>query len=97
MTGQVKTLHLVTKGLNTYLYTTMAEGISLVRMTGRNAHGVESLGGKYVKAPVTYDQWHQSEADAGRPYVFTTASPLLDDFWREVKRAMKEKGILNDL
>ena len=44
-----------------------------------------------------YDHWHQTEDDAGQPYVFTTASQLLDDFWREVKRAMKEKGILNDL
>jgi hypothetical protein len=62
-----------------------------------NAHGVESLGGKYVKAPVTFDHWHQTEDDAGRPYPFTTAAQLLDDFWREVKRTMNEKGISNDL
>jgi hypothetical protein len=62
-----------------------------------NAHGVERLGGKYVKAPVAYDHWHLTEEDAGRPYVFTTAAQLLDDFWREVKRDMKERGIPNDL
>jgi hypothetical protein len=28
---------------------------------------------------------------------FTTAMQLLDDFWREVKRLMTEKGIPNDL
>ena len=62
-----------------------------------NAHGVESLGGKYVKAPVAYDHWRQTEEDAGRPYGFTTAAQLLNDFWREVKRTMNERGIPNDL
>jgi hypothetical protein len=62
-----------------------------------NAHGVEWLGGKFVKAPVAYDHWHQTEDDEGRPYIFTTATQLLDDFWREVKRAMNERGIPNDL
>lgn len=33
----------------------------------------------------------------GRPCVFTTALKLLDDFWREVKRTLDEKGIPNDL
>jgi hypothetical protein len=33
----------------------------------------------------------------GRPYVFTTALKLLDDFWREVKRTLDEKGIPSDL
>jgi len=50
-----------------------------------NAHGVEWLGGKFVKAPVAYDHWHHTEDDEGRPYTFTTATQLLDDFWREVK------------
>ena len=62
-----------------------------------NAHGVERPGGKFVKAPVAYDHWHQTEGDAGRPYVFTTAAQLLDDFWQEVKRVMNERGISNDL
>jgi len=62
-----------------------------------NAHGVEWLGGKYVKRPVAYDHWHQTEDDEGRSYVFTTAAQLLNDFWREVKRAMNERGIPNDL
>ena len=39
----------------------------------------------------------RAEADRGRPYGFTTATRLLDDFWREVKRVMAEKGIPNDL
>lgn len=70
-------------------------GIPYVRFD--NAHGVGRPGGKYVKAPIAFDHWHQTENDAGRPYAFTTASQLLDDFWREVQRFMKKKGIPNDL
>jgi len=33
----------------------------------------------------------------GRPYKFTSAMQLLDDFWREVKRIFDEKGIPHDL
>ncbi len=70
-------------------------GIPLVRFD--NAHGVQRMGGKYVKAPVAYDHWHQTDDDKGRPYIFTSAVQLLDDFWREVKRTMNERGIPNDL
>lgn len=62
-----------------------------------NAHAVERPGGKYVKAPRAYDHWHRSEADPGRPYAFTTATKLLEDFWAEVRRVMNEKAIPNDL
>jgi len=62
-----------------------------------NAHAAEWLGGRFVEAPTAYDHWHRYEGDPGRPYKFTTAWRLLDDFWTEVKRVMKEKGIPNDL
>lgn len=62
-----------------------------------NAHGVKRRGGKYVPNPTAYDHWHRTEKDPGRPYRFTTAVQLLEDFWREVKRVMTEKGIPNDL
>ena len=62
-----------------------------------NAHAVDQPGGRFVKGKVAYDHWHRSEGDPGRPYAFTTAMQLLDDFWREVKRLMAEKGIPNDL
>jgi hypothetical protein len=52
---------------------------------------------RFVKASPAYDHWHRDENDPGRPYKFTTATQLLDDFWIEVKRAMKEKGIPNDI
>ena len=56
-----------------------------------------SQGGRYVKRATAHDHWHKTTDDPGRPYEFTTASRLLDDFWREVKRALDEKGIPNDL
>src|SRR5471032_2328364 len=62
-----------------------------------NANAIERPGSRFVKAPVAYDHWHRDERDSGRPYGFTTAAQLLEDFWREVKRAMNERGIPNDL
>ncbi len=62
-----------------------------------NAHAVKHRGGKYVSNPTTYDHWHRTEKDAGRPYRFINAVQLLEDFWHEVKRVMNEKGICNDL
>src|SRR5438477_1073096 len=72
-----------------------ANGEPFVRFD--SAHVPNRPGGKYVKTPAAYDHWHRDEHDIGRPYKFTTALQLLDDFWREVKRVMDEKGIPNDL
>lgn len=62
-----------------------------------NAHAVDRPGGKFVKAPKAYDHWHRTQGDPGRPYEFTSAAKLLDDFWNEVKRVMSERGIAHDL
>jgi hypothetical protein len=72
-----------------------AQGEPFVRFD--NAHAAERPGGRFVETSPAYDHWHRDELDPGRPYTFTTAAQLLDDFWREVKRVMKEKGIPNDL
>jgi predicted metal-dependent hydrolase len=50
-----------------------------------------------VKGSAAFDHWHRDENDRGRPYAFTTATKLLEDFWAQVKRVMDEKGIPNDL
>lgn len=62
-----------------------------------NAHAVERPGGRYVQGPVAYDHWHRDEQDRGRPYAFTTAMQLVDDFWIEVKRVLTRKGLPHDL
>ena len=60
-----------------------------------NAHAVELKG--QGRKRVVYDHWHRTSEDEGRPYAFSTALKLLDDFWREVKRTCDEQGIPNDL
>ena len=62
-----------------------------------NAHGVAARSRGYRSKRVAYDHWHRTGKDKGRPYKFTTAMQLLDDFWREVKKIFDEKGILHDL
>jgi len=49
-----------------------------------NAHAVDQVGRGYRRKQAAYDHWHRSAKDEGRPYSFTTAAKLLDDFWREV-------------
>ena len=60
-----------------------------------NAHAVGQRGGG--RRRVVHDHWHRTAEDDGRPYAFSTALKLLDDFWREVKRTLDEKDIPNDL
>ncbi|HXY59318.1 MAG TPA: DUF6516 family protein [Methylocystis sp.] len=82
-------------GLSYALVFRPKDGEPLVRFD--NAHAVERRGGKFVKAPAAHDHWHRTVNDPGRPYAFRTTAQLLEDFWREVKRAMDERGIPNDL
>ena len=70
-------------------------GPPLVRFD--NAHAVARPGGRFVKAARTHDHWHRTATDKGRPYAFVSPAQLLDDFWREVKRTLDEKGISHDL
>ena len=60
-----------------------------------NAHAVAQPG--KGRRRIVYDHWHRTMRDQGRPYEFTSALRLLDDFWREVKRTLDEKDIPNDL
>jgi hypothetical protein len=62
-----------------------------------NAHGVERGGRGYRRKRAAYDHWHRTEKDKGRPYDFTTAAGLLDDFWKQVKRVLDERGIPHTL
>jgi len=62
-----------------------------------NAHPVRHRGGRFVARPAAFDHWHRTAEDPGRPYRFSTAAQLLEDFWREVKRALDERGAPNDL
>jgi len=43
--------------------------------------------------PASNDHWHRTEGDTGRPYHFVDADTLLQDFFREVRRVLKDRGI----
>lgn len=43
------------------------------------------------------DHWHRTHADPGRPYPFTSAEKLIDDFFNEVERVLTERGVPLDV
>jgi hypothetical protein len=57
-----------------------------------NAHGVARKRRRSVRGVAT-DHWHRTEDDAGRPYAYTDAMTLIDDFFDEVERVLRERGI----
>lgn len=62
-----------------------------------NAHRAPPLASSYRRARVEYDHWHRTGEDPGRPYAFTTADQLLEDFFAEVRRVLNERGIAEDV
>jgi hypothetical protein len=57
-----------------------------------NAHGLPRRT-PYSRRRESHDHWHRGARDPGRPYDFTDAATLIDDFFDEVERVLKEKGI----
>lgn len=51
-----------------------------------NAHAIEYGGKNNVPPKKTYDHWHRSEEDYGRPYKYVNAGRLVEDFWKEVDK-----------
>ncbi len=62
-----------------------------------NAHPVDHMGSNLKKGPIEHDHWHRTEEDPGRPYEFKDAITLLDDFFEEVERILKERNIGMDV
>jgi Family of unknown function (DUF6516) len=58
-----------------------------------NAHGVPVPGSRFKRRPPASDHWHRIENDPGRAYAFKDADTLLQDFFREVRRVLKERSI----
>jgi hypothetical protein len=58
-----------------------------------NAHGVPGAGSRFRRRPAVSDHWHRTENDPGRPYAFKDADTLLQDFFREVRRILADRGI----
>ncbi|MCI1003289.1 DUF6516 family protein [Herbaspirillum sp. C7C8] len=62
-----------------------------------NAHPVPHNGGKFVKSALASDHWHRTRDDAGRPYKFVSVEKLLEDFFTEVERVLRELGLSFDV
>jgi hypothetical protein len=61
-----------------------------------NAHGVKPLG-RNTRRLSAHDHWHRDAADTGRPYAFVDAATLLEDFYREAERMLRDRGIRLDV
>ena len=58
-----------------------------------NAHDVHRKGSRSRRHGRVMDHWHRTETDPGRPYVFKDAETLIDDFFNEVERVLRERGV----
>lgn len=58
-----------------------------------NAHEVPHRGSRFKGRNGASDHWHRTETDPGRPYAFKDAETLLDDFFDEVERTLRERGV----
>lgn len=58
-----------------------------------NAHSPPVKGARFKKRTKAMDHWHRTKTDEGRRYEFKDAETLIDDFFDEVERVLKENGI----
>lgn len=58
-----------------------------------NAHDVPPRGSRFKRRASVTDHWHRTEKDRGRPYAFRDAETLIDDFFDEVERVLRERGV----
>jgi Family of unknown function (DUF6516) len=62
-----------------------------------NAHRVPKAGSRRKASSGTADHWHRGEGDRGRSYAFESADKLLADFFKEVHRVLRERGISDEI
>lgn len=58
-----------------------------------NSHAVSAKGSPSKHRGETTDHWHRTEADPGRPCRFKDAETLIDDFFNEVERVLRDRGV----
>jgi hypothetical protein len=58
-----------------------------------NAHSVPVARSRFKPSPATSDHWHRTKEDPGRTYAFKDVDTLLQDFFREVRRILADRGI----
>jgi hypothetical protein len=70
---------------------TLHDGSGTRLMGFDNAHAVKRPGSKFLAKIQEYDHKHIHTSDPGRPYKFTSASQLIEDFWKEVDLILEAK------
>ena len=89
--GRVKATTSRPHGLS-YSFTLHAPGGT--RLVGfDNAHDVPARGSAFKRPADATDHWHRTEKDPGRPYRFKDAETLIEDFFDEVERVLRERGV----
>ena len=79
-------------GAAPYSFTLHAPGGT--RLVGfDNAHDVPVKGSRFKRRGETTDYWHRTEDDPGRPYRFKDAETLIEDFFDEVERVLRDRGV----
>jgi hypothetical protein len=58
-----------------------------------NAHPLKLGTGPAGKLTATKDHRHPARAATKKPYLYRSAGDLLEDFWRDVDRFLKEEGV----
>jgi hypothetical protein len=57
-----------------------------------NAHAIRWMSGRFGRQSTGADHWHRDAADKGRSYEFKSQERLLEDFFHEVERVLRELG-----
>ncbi len=82
------------RGAHPYKYSLTLHAPSGKRLVGfDNAHPVRRASGRFKRLSKGSDHWHRDAADKGRPYEFKTPEILLEDFFREVERVLRELSV----
>jgi hypothetical protein len=58
-----------------------------------NAHNVPAVGSRFKRRGKATDHWHRIEEDPGRPYDCKDVETLIDDFFDEAERVLRERGV----
>ena len=56
-----------------------------------NAHAARRSGGRFVEQARVHDHMHRGKDDSGRPCLFESAGNLIEYFWVEVERIMRDE------
>jgi len=82
------------RGAHPYKYSLTLHSPNGRRLVGfDNAHPVRRASGRFKRLSKGSDHWHRDATDKGRPYEFKSPEILLEDFFCEVERVLRELSV----